>query len=155
MDLAAYFVGISAIVIAVFLATGLQLWQVIRSDARIDRIEAKLESEIKHQGETLRSETKEQGKTLRAEINHQGKTLRAEINHQGKTLRAEMKEQGETLRAEMREWGTGLEAQMQELRAEVRLAGQRVSDAELEQARLNGVNSVLTAQSHTHESAAD
>ena len=134
MDLAAYFVGISAIVIAVFLATGLQLWQVIRSDARIDRIEAKLESEIKHQGETLRSETKEQGKTLRAEI-----------NHQGKTLRAEMKEQGETLRAEMREWGTGLEAQMQELRAEVRLAGQRVSDAELEQARLNGVNSVLTA----------
>ena len=104
MDLAAYFVGISAIVIAVFLATGLQLWQVIRSDARIDRIEAKLESEIKHQGETLRAEMK---------------------------------------------------SEIQELRAEVRLAAQRVSDAELEQARLNGVNSVLTAQSHTHESAAD
>ena len=59
-----------------------------------------------------------------------------------------MKQQGETLRAD-------LKAEIQELRAEVRLAAQRVSDAELEQARLNGVNSVLTAQSHTHESAAD
>ena len=126
MDLAAYFVGISAIVIAVFLATGLQLWQVIRSDARIDRIEAKLESEMKRQGETLGSDMKQQGETLRAD----------------------MKQQGETLRAD-------LKAEIQELRAEVRLAAQRVSDAELEQARLNGVNSVLTAQSHTHESAAD
>ena len=137
MDLAAYFVGISAIVIAVFLATGLQLWQVIRSDARIDRIEAKLESEIKRQGETLGSDMKQQGETLRAEMKQQGETLRAEMKQQGETLRADLK------------------AEIQELRAEVRLAAQRVSDAELEQARLNGVNSVLTAQSHTHESAAD
>ena len=100
MDLAAYSIGVSAIVIAVFIATGIQIWQASRSDAKIDRIEAKLEAEMKQQGETLRAE-------------------------------------------------------MQELRAEVRLAAQRVSDAELEQARLNGVNSVLTAQSHTHESAAD
>ena len=90
MDLAAYSIGVSAIVIAVFIATGIQIWQASRSDAKIDRIEAKLEAEMKQQGETLRAE-------------------------------------------------------MQELRAEVRLAAQRVSDAELEQARLNGVNSVLTA----------
>ena len=111
MDLAAYSIGVSAIVIAVFIATGIQIWQASRSDAKIDRVEAKLE--------------------------------------------AEMKQQGETLRAEMKEQGARLEAGMQELRAEVRQAAQRVSDAELEQARLNGVNSVLTAHSHTHESAAD
>ena len=118
---------------AVFIATGIQIWQASRSDARLDRFEAKFESEMKEQGRTLRAEMKEQRESLRAE----------------------MKEQGEALRAEMREGDARLEAQMQELRAEVRQAGQRVSDAELEQARLNGVNSVLTGQTHTHESAAD
>ena len=48
-----------------------------------------------------------------------------------------------------------IEAQGESLRAEIRLASQRVSDSELEQARLNGVNSVLERQTHTHEVAAD
>ena len=129
MDLAAYSIGVAAIVIAVFIATGIQIWQASRSDARID----KLESEIKDQGETLRAEMKEQGEILRAE----------------------MREGDARLQAQIQEQGARLEAQIQELRAEVRQAGQRVSDAELEQARLNGVNSVLTGQTHTHESAAD
>ena len=133
MDLAAYSIGVAAIVIAVFIATGIQIWQASRSDARLDRFEAKFDSAMKEQRETLRAEMKEQGEILRAE----------------------MREGDARLQAQIQEQGARLEAQMQELRAEVRQAGQRVSDAELEQARLNGVNSVLTGQTHTHESAAD
>ena len=48
-----------------------------------------------------------------------------------------------------------LEGQIEGLRDEIRLASQRVSDSELEQARLNGVNSVLERHLHTHEAAAD
>ena len=50
-------------------------------------------------------------------------------------------------------------AEMREFRAEMREQGerlsQRISDAEREQARLEGVNSVLRQHTHTHESAAD
>ena len=90
------FVGVSAIIVAIFLATAIFIWQSGRSDARIDRLEA------------------------------------------------EVGQQGEKLHAEIREWGVRLEA-------EIREQGRRVSDSELEQARLNGVNSVLANQAHTHE----
>ena len=33
----------------------------------------------------------------------------------------------------------------------IEIVGRRVTDSELEQARLNGVNSVLAGQTHTHE----
>ena len=82
-------IGVIAILIAIFLAIGVYIWQSSRYDAKLDRLEAKLEA----QGESLRTE--------------------------------------------------------------IRLASQRVSDSELEQARLNGVNSVLERQTHTHEVAAD
>ncbi len=104
MELAGDSTGVIAIVVAIFLATGVYMWQSSRSDAKIDRVEAKLETEIKEQGGRLESEIKERGERLEAEI---------------------------------------------------RLMSRRVSDSELEQARLNGVNSVLANQTHTHEGAAD
>ena len=39
-----------------------------------------------------------------------------------------------------------------DLTAEIRAVGARVSDAELEQARMRGVMSVIQPQAHTHES---
>ena len=63
------------------------------------------------------------------QMNNQSTRLQEAIDTQGRELRAEMKEQGEDIRAQ----------------------GARVSQAELEQARLNGVNSVLLRQAHTHE----
>ena len=93
MELAGDSTGVIAIVVAIFLATGVYMWQSSRSDAKIDRFEVKLETEIKERGERLESE--------------------------------------------------------------IRLMSRRVSDSELEQARLNGVNSVLANQTHTHEGAAD
>ena len=44
-----------------------------------------------------------------------------------------------------------IDRQSDRLEAEIKDVGQRVTDSELEQARLNGVNSVLTGQTHTHE----
>jgi nucleotide-binding universal stress UspA family protein len=61
---------------------------------------------------------------------------------------AGLQDQGERLGAEIR-------AQGERLEAEIRAQGQRVSDVELEQARLNGVNSVVIGQAHTHETLAD
>ena len=81
------YIGTSAIVVSIFLATAVFIWQSGRSDARIDRLDAKIEAV----GERLSAEIKEHGR--------------------------------------------------------------RVSELELEQARLNGVNSVLTNQIHTHDSA--
>ncbi len=63
------------------------------------------------------------------QMNSQSTRLQEAIDTQGRELRAEMKEQGEEIKAH----------------------GARVSQAELEQARLNGVNSVLLRQAHTHE----
>ena len=48
-----------------------------------------------------------------------------------------------------------MENHVKELKAEIAVQGRRVSDSELEQARLNGINSVLTSQTHTHEYTAD
>ena len=48
-----------------------------------------------------------------------------------------------------------LDARMDTLEAKIEEQGRRVSDSELEQARLSGVNSVLANQTHTHETMAD
>ena len=48
-----------------------------------------------------------------------------------------------------------LETKIDELKEEMETQGKRVSDSELEQARLDGVNSVLLNQTHTYESMAD
>ena len=82
------------------------------------------------------------------QINSQSSRLESKIEDQGKELRSEM----ETLRNELR---TEIETQGRELRTEIETQGRRVSASELEQARLNGVNSVLANQAHTHQSMAD
>ena len=71
------------------------------------------------------------------QINTQSSRLETKIDDLGKELRDEIETQGK------------------ELRTEIETQGRRVSDSELEQARLNGVNSVLMTQTHTHESMAD
>ncbi len=48
-----------------------------------------------------------------------------------------------------------LDDRMDRLEDKIEAAGKRVTDSELEQARLNGVNSVLAGQTHTHETIRD
>lgn len=108
MELGEY-IGASAIVVSIFLATVVFIWQSGRSDAKIDRLDARIDR-------------------LDAKIEAQGDRLDAKIEAFGQSLSAEIKEQG----------------------AEIREQGRRVSEVELEQARLNGVNSVIVNQIHSH-----
>ena len=71
------------------------------------------------------------------QINSQSNRLEAKIDAQGTNLESKIDAQGKELRDEIKEQGT------------------RVSQAELDQARLNGVNSVLLRHTHTHESVDD
>ena len=100
MDIGEY-VGTSAIIVSIFLATAVFIWQSGRSYVRLDRLDASIDR-------------------LDAKIEALGERLSAEIRAQS---------------------------------GELREHGRRVSDLELEQARLNGVNSVLANQFHTHDSA--
>ena len=98
LDLGEY-VGTSAIIVWIFLATAVFIWQSGRSDAKIDRLDARIVR-----------------------------------------LDAKIESQGERISTEIREQSRRIEEQ-----------GRRVSDVELEQARLNGVNSVIVNQIHSHE----
>ena len=93
------YVGTSAIIVSIFLATAVFIWQSGRSDAKIDRLDARIDR-----------------------------------------LDAKIESQGERISTEIREQSRRIEEQ-----------GRRVSDVELEQARLNGVNSVIVNQIHSHE----
>ena len=104
------YVGTSAIVVSIFLATVVFIWQSGRSDARIDRLDARIDR-------------------LDAKIEAQGDRITTEI-------RAEIREQSRLIE----EQGRRIDGQ-----------GKRVSEVELEQARLNGVNSVIVNQIHSHE----
>jgi len=46
----------------------------------------------------------------------------------------------------------GMRNEIREMRAEIQAASVRVSDVELEQARMRGVMSVIQPQAHAHES---
>ena len=67
-----------------------------------------------------------------------------QMHSQGGRLDAKIDAQGDRLATEIRAQGTEIKAQ-----------SGRISEAEREQARLEGVNSVLRIQTHTHEAADD
>ena len=115
-------IGIFIGIVALLLAVFGLMWQM---NSQSNRLEAKMDA----QGKDLDKKIDARGE----EVTEQGKDLRAIIDTQGKELEAQIDSQGK------------------ELRAEIIAQGQRVSDSELEQARLNGVNSVLTRLVHTHE----
>lgn len=92
-------------------------------------------------------QTNSQSGRLEAKIDAQGE----KIDTHRRELEAKIDSQGKELEAKIDLQSEDIDAQGKELRAEIIAQGQRVSDAELEQARLNGVNSVLTQFAHTHE----
>ena len=123
MDAAtAQLISTVVIIVGLLFAMFALMWQM---NSQSGRLEAKIDA---------------QGK----DIDAQGKELEAKIETQGKELETQIETQGKELE-------TQIDAQGRELRAEIIAQGQRVSDAELENARLNGVNSVLTRFAHTHE----
>ena len=126
MDAAtAQLISTVVIIMGLLFAMFALMWQM---NSQSGRLEAKIDT---------------QGKEVREQIDAQGK----DIDEQGKELEAKIDTQGKELEAQ-------IDAQGRELRAEIIAQGRRVSDAELENARLNGVNSVLTRFAHTHDAQA-
>ncbi len=71
-----------------------------------------------------------------------------QMNSQNSRLEAKIGTEVGKLEAE-------IDSQGRELKDEMRAISVRVSNSELEQARLNGVNSVLAGQTHTHDTPGD
>ena len=119
-------VGFSVGIFAVLLGIVALMWQINNQSSR-------LEAKIDTQGRDLEAKIDTQGKDLEAKIDAQGRDLEAKIDTQGKDLEAK------------------IDAQGKQLQEEIQAHSMRVSQTELDQARMNGVNSVLLRQAHTHE----
>ncbi len=78
------------------------------------------------------------------QMNSQNSRLEAKIDTEVGRLEATVDSEVGRLEAKIDTYG-------RELRDEIRAMSVRVSNSELEQARLNGVNSVLASQTHSHE----
>ena len=102
------------------------LWQTSRSEAKYDRLDAKLDSQ--------RTETSQKIDALRSETSQKFDDQRRETSQKFDDQRRESSQEHQATRAEL---------------------SRRVSDVELAQARQDGVNSVLQNQTHTHETLAD
>ena len=94
--------------------------------------------------EGQRSEIQQLIESHRAENRQLLEAQRAENQQREYALREEAREREYALREENRQREEALSALMESIRT-------KVSDTELEQARLEGVNSVLRQHLHTHE----
>ena len=107
--------GVGGILIAMAVFT----WQMVSStnrfDAKLDRLDAKIEA---------------QGKELEGKIEAQGKELRTELGTKIEALTAETREMAERF-------------------------SRKVTDVEIEQARLNAINEIMLDDRHTHHRADD
>ena len=114
--------GVGGILIAMAVFT----WQMVSStnrfDAKLDRLDAKIEA---------------QGKELEGKIEGQGRDLEGKIEAQGKELTAK------------------IEAQIDEVREMGERFSRKVTDVEIEQARLNAINEIMLDDRHTHHRGDD
>ena len=123
-------VGVIAGVGGLLVAMGVFTWQIVSStnrfDTKLDKLDAKLDTKIDAQGKELEDKIETQGKELSAKIEAQGKELSAKIDAQA----AEIRDMGERF-------------------------SRKVTDVEIEQARLNAVNEIMLDDRHTHHRADD
>ena len=119
-------VGVIAGVGGLLIAMGVFTWQIISSTNRFD---TKLDN--------LNDKIETQGKELEGKIETQGKELSSKIETQGKELEDK------------------IEAQTSEIRDMGERFSRKVTDVEIEQARLNAVNEIILDDRHTHHRADD
>ncbi len=112
-------VGVIIGVAGIIIAMGVFTWQIVSSTNRFDAKLDKLNDKIDTQGKELRTE-------LEDKIEAQGKELGDKID----ALTAETREMGERY-------------------------SRKITDVEIEQARLNAVNEIILDDRHTHHQADD
>ena len=88
---------------------------------------------------------------LETKIDDQIQRLETKIDAQGQRFEDKLDAQAQRLEAQMQRMDANTNAQIQRMDANANILGQRLSESEREQARLEGVNSVLRRQAHTHE----
>ena len=123
MDIAelAMVVGVIAGVGGILIAMGVFTWQIVSSTNRFDAKLDKLDADMRAQGKELEGKIETQGKELSAKIDERGKELRAQIEAQS----VEIRDMGERF-------------------------SRKITDVEIEQARLNAVNEIILDDRHTH-----
>ena len=119
-------VGVIAGVGGILIAMGVFTWQIVSSTNRFDAKLDRLDADMRVQGKELEDKIETQGKELEGKIEAQGKELGDKI---------------EALAAETREMGERF--------------SRKVTDVEIEQARLNAVNEIMLDDRHTHNRADD
>ena len=132
--------GPIAIVVTMLVAIAVLVCQGIVQSNKYDYVTQRLDGMFQHfvlKFDAQSRQTAEMGQRLEEQIDAQGKELNAKIDAQGRELNAK------------------IDAQGQRLEEKIDSLGHRLSESEREQARLEGVNSVLRQQSHSHRPVVD
>ncbi len=123
-------VGVIVGVGGILIAMGVFTWQIVSStnrfDSKLDKLDDKIEA--------------------------QGKELEGKIEAQGKELEDKIEDKTEALSKEL---GAKIEALTTETRDMAERYSRKITDVEIEQARLNAVNEIMLDDRHTHNRADD
>ena len=129
-------VGDLAIVVAIGLGIVALVWQGIVQNSRYDNVSQRLDAMYEH----FDSKFEAQSKLIADTAQRLEGRMDAQIQRSEDNTRALMQQTEQNHREDIRR-----------LDAMAQVLGQRLSDSEREQARLEGVNSVLQQQAHQHE----
>ena len=132
-DVGAIVIGEIAIFVGLALGIAAMIWQMHLQSGRLEK---KIDDQVQ------RLETK---------IDAQGQRFEDKLDAQAQRLEAQMQRMEANTNAQVQRMEANANAQMQRMDANANILGQRLSESEREQARLEGVNSVLRRQAHTHE----
>ena len=151
-------VGELAIVVAIVLGIVALVWQGIVQNSRYDNVTQRLDAMY----ELFDSKFEAQSKLIADTAQRLEDRMDAQIQRSEERTREQMQRSEESFREQMQRSEANATAQLEQseqnhredirrLDAMAQVLGQRLSDSEREQARLEGVNSVLQQQTHQHE----
>ena len=111
--------------------------------------------QIRNRDDAHRAENRRRDADHREEVRQRDEIYREEVRRMDEARREEVRQRDEVLREEVRQRDEQHLQREEAISALMESIRTRVSDTELEQARLEGVNSVLRQHLHTHEVADD
>ncbi len=173
-------VGELAIAVAIGLGIVALVWQGIVQNSRYDNVTQRLDGmyehfdniakrfedntreQIQRSEERTREQMQRSEESLREQMQRSGESFREQMQRSEESFREQMQRSEETTREQIQRSEANATTQLEQaeqnhredirrLDAMAQVLGQRISDSEREQARLEGVNSVLQQQTHQHE----
>ena len=147
MDVEAVVAGQIAMVVTVLVGIVVLVWQGIVQGSKYDNLNQRLDGMYQHFDSKFDAQSRqivEMGERLEARMDVQVQNLDSRID--ARIQRAEV-----NTNAHIQRLDANANAQIERLDATANVLAQRLSENEREQARLEGVNSVLRHQMHQHE----